>query len=114
MIHSEAGMLGLDGFPEPGQEDPDLIDPTKQTIKERKGASYFSSSDAFGIVWGGHLSATFLGAMEVSSNGDIANWLIPEKMVKGMGGAMDLVASGSKVIALTTHTDKYGRPKILN
>lgn len=88
-------MLGIKGFPDKGKEDPDLIDPSKQTIKADLGASYSSSSDAFGLVRGSHLFATFLGTMEVSMDGDLANWIIPGVLVKGMGGAMDLVASGS-------------------
>jgi 3-oxoacid CoA-transferase B subunit len=106
-------MLGLKGFPLKGQEDPDLIDPSKQTIQADFGASYSSSSDAFGLVRGSHLFATFLGTMEVSETGDLANWIIPRKLVKGMGGAMDLVASGSKLFVLSEHNTKEGKPKIL-
>ena len=112
-LQGENGMLGLKGFPKRGQEDPDLIDPSKQTITADQGASYSSSSEAFGLVRGSHLYATFLGTMEVSESGDLANWIIPKKLVKGMGGAMDLVASGSKLVVLTEHNTKNGKPKIL-
>ena len=90
-----------------------MIDPSKQTITADLGASYSSSSEAFGLVRGSHLYATFLGTMEVSESGDLANWIIPKKLVKGMGGAMDLVASGSKLVVLTEHNTKNGQPKIL-
>ena len=111
-IHSENGVLGVSGFPEKGQEDADLVDAAKQSIVVRKGASYFGAAESFGIIRGSHLDFTMLGGMEVAANGDLANWIIPGKMVKGMGGAMDLVASGSNVFVLMEHTSK-GKPKIM-
>lgn len=105
-------MLGLNGYPEEGKEDPDLIDPAKQTVKADIDASYFSSSESFAMIRGGHLDWTLLGAMEVNQKGDLANWIIPGKMVKGMGGAMDLVGSGSQVMVLMEHAVK-GKSKIL-
>lgn len=112
-LQGENGALGLSGYPAPGQEDPDLIDPAKCTVSVRTGASFFSSSDSFGMIRGGHLDWTLLGAMEVAANGDLANWIIPRKLVKGMGGAMDLVGSGSRVMAVMEHTSKGDKPKIL-
>lgn len=105
--------MGLGGYPNPGEEDGDLVDPAKQTVKEALGASYFSSSDSFAMIRGGHLDWTLLGAMEVSQQGDIANWIIPGKLVKGMGGAMDLVGSSTDVMVLTEHCSKNGKSKIL-
>ena len=102
----------MGGLAFPGEEDPDLIDPAKNTIRFHKGASTFDSETSFGMIRGGHLEATFLGCMEVSCKGDLANWIIPGKLLKGMGGAMDLVGSRSNVIVLTLHENKFGECKI--